>query len=203
MSTEVPTRVRTVIPCSHSTSHTMSTSSSQPSASFSTRNFQSLFNAALREYREKTGQDIETDPLTARLLDCRSSDAVLEVLQEQAHAFNQFRNGDWKVELMRRLKPTIHVLLGLSTSGAFGEGVGLVGLTKLSCPVRAFLTRLALAEGSTSKSDFCRCWSPTCGAYFPFHLVLVVPIPKSFRPRRELALVTTHLSICSNVANII
>jgi hypothetical protein len=103
----------------------MSTSSSQPSASFS--NFQSLLDAALREYREKTGKDIETDPLTARLLHCDSSDAVLEILQEQANAFNQYRNGDWKVQLMRRLKPTIHILFGLSTSGAFGEGIGLVG----------------------------------------------------------------------------
>jgi hypothetical protein len=103
-------------------------SSSTPQLNSAFLNFQSLFDAALREYREKTGKDIETDPLTARLLHCDSSDAVLEILQEQAHAFNQFRNGDWKVKLMRRLKPTVNILLGLSTSGVFGEGIGLVRL---------------------------------------------------------------------------
>jgi hypothetical protein len=108
---------------SHSTD-SMSSSSSNPNVSFS--RFQDLFNKALSEYSEKTGKDITTDPLTARLLPCDSSDAVLAILQEQAHAFNQFRNGDWKVQLMRRLKPTVDILLGLSTSGVFGEGIGLV-----------------------------------------------------------------------------
>jgi hypothetical protein len=104
----------------------MSSSSSHPNVSFS--QFQDLFDAALREYKQKTGKDIATEPLTTRLLRCDSSDAVLEVLQEQAHAFNQFRNGDWKVQLMRRLKPTVDILIGLSTSGVFGEGIGSVRL---------------------------------------------------------------------------
>ena len=110
----------------------MSYPSSSPNASFS--RFQDLFNVALREYSQKTGKDIATDPLTARLLPCDSSDAVLEILQEQAHAFNQFRNGDWKVQIMRRLEPTVDILLGLSTSGVFGEGIGLVRLTKSTYP---------------------------------------------------------------------
>ena len=100
------------------------------------RTLQRLFDAALREYSLKTGKDIATDPLTAKLLRCDSSDAVLGVLQEQAHAFNQFRNGDWKVQLVRRLKPTVDILLGLSTSGAFGEGFGLVRPTKLTYPLQ-------------------------------------------------------------------
>ncbi|KAF8486223.1 hypothetical protein DFH94DRAFT_175659 [Russula ochroleuca] len=101
----------------------MSSSSSHPNVSF--LQFRDLFDAALREYSQKTGKDIATDPLTSRLLPCDSSDAVLSILEEQAHAFNQFRNGDRKVQLMRRLKPTIDILLGLSTSGVLGEGIGL------------------------------------------------------------------------------
>jgi hypothetical protein len=104
----------------------MSSSSSNPNVSVS--QFQHLFDAALRQYREKTGKDITTEPLTTGLLRCDSSDAVLGILQEQAHAFNQFRNGDWKVQLMRRLKPTVDILIGLSTSGVFGEAIGLVRL---------------------------------------------------------------------------
>ena len=106
----------------------MSSSSDSNVSSFSP--FQHLFDAALREYNRKTGKDIATDPLTTRLLRCDTSDAVLGVLQEQAHAFNQFRNGDWKIQLVRRLKPTVDILLGLSTSGVFGEGIGLVRSTK-------------------------------------------------------------------------
>ena len=94
--------------------------------------FRDLFDAALREYSQKTGKDIATEPLTIKLLHCDSSDSVLGILQEQAHAFNQFRNGDRKVQLMRRLKPVVDVLLGLSTSGVFGEGFGLVRLTNLT-----------------------------------------------------------------------
>jgi hypothetical protein len=115
----------------------MSSSSSNPNMSFS--QFQGLFNTALKEYSEKTGKNIATDPLTAKLLPCDSSDAVLAILQEQAHAFNQFRNGDWKVQLMRRLKPTVDILLGLSTSGVFGEGIGLVRPTNLTYHLRKFI----------------------------------------------------------------
>jgi hypothetical protein len=142
----------------------MSSSSSNPSISFS--QFQDLFNAAIREYREKTGKDIATDPLTARLLlYCDSSDAVLGILQEQAHAFNQFRNGDWKIQLMRKLRPTVDILLGLSTSGVFGEGFGLVRLTRLTYPLRIFI--IYLAETATSEGDICRCWPPSSSMY-PF-----------------------------------
>jgi hypothetical protein len=59
----------------------MSSSSSNPNVSFS--RFQDLFNAALREYSQKTGKDIATDPLTARLLPCDSSDAVLEFFKNK------------------------------------------------------------------------------------------------------------------------
>ena len=115
-------------------------SSASPNSNVSFSQFQGLFDAALKEYSRKTGKDIATEPLTTRLLRCDSSDAVLGILQEQAHAFNQFRNGDWKVQLMRRLKPTVDILLGLSTSGFFGEGIGLVRL----------INRHTLCESSSS-----------------------------------------------------
>src|SRR5260370_8145567 len=105
----------------------MSSSTSHPIVSFSP--FQDLVDAALRQYSQKTGKDIATDPVTARLILCDSSDAVLGILQEQAHAFNQYRNGDWKIQLMRRLKPTVDILLRLSTSGVFGGGIVLVRLS--------------------------------------------------------------------------
>ena len=118
----------------------MSSSSDTPNISLS--QFQDLIDAALKEYSRKTGKDIATDPLTAKLLRCGSSvgssNAILGVLQEQAHAFNQFRNGDWKVQLMRRLKPTVDILLRLSTSGVFGQGIGLVRLIESTYALRRF-----------------------------------------------------------------
>ena len=95
--------------------------------------FHDLFDAALREYNRKTGIDIVTDPLIATLLNCDTSNEVLDVLQEQAHAFSQYQNGDGAVQLRRQLKPTVDILLELSSSGVFGKGFGLVRLMKSIC----------------------------------------------------------------------
>jgi hypothetical protein len=126
---------RIILPHTHTHTHTITLMSSEslnsrPNVSFS--RFQDLFEAALVQYSQKTGKDIATDPLTARLLPCGSSDAVLNILQEQAHAFNQYRNGDWKIQLMKQLRPMVDILFGLSTSGVFGEGIGQVRMTKLT-----------------------------------------------------------------------
>jgi hypothetical protein len=135
-----------------------------PPPDVSLSQFHDIFDAALLEYNLKTGKDIMADPLTARLLSCDSSDAVLGILQEQAHAFNQYRNGDWKVQLMRRLKPIVDILFGLSTGGVFGEGIGLVRLTKSIFALQKFII-LHHAEPSTSESNICRSRSPTRGMY--------------------------------------
>jgi len=97
-------------------------SSNFPSSS----QFQAIFNAALKEYSQKTGKYIATDPITAKLRCCSSPDAVLNVLQEEAHAFNDFRNGSRKVQLMRKLKPTVDIMLALSASDVLGNGMGSV-----------------------------------------------------------------------------
>jgi hypothetical protein len=104
-----------------------------------TSQFQAIFNAALKEYSQKTGKDIVTDPITAKLRCCSSPDAVLNVLQEEAQAFNDFRNGNHKVQLMRKLKPTVNILLALSTSEVLGNGIGTVSAQFLRRPLRAQL----------------------------------------------------------------
>ena len=100
--------------------------SSTSSLNASSSQFLSIFDAALKEYSQKTGKDIVTDPITAKFQCCSSPDAVLNVLQEEAQAFNDFRNGNGKVQLMRKLKPTVDILLALSTSGVLGNGIGSV-----------------------------------------------------------------------------
>ena len=111
----------------------MSSSSSRPNVPF--LQFQDVFDTALKEYRHKTGKDIATDPLAARFLGCKSSAAVLDILEEQARAFDQFRKGDRKVQLMRRLKPTVDILLGLSTSDVLVESISLVRLPRSNYPL--------------------------------------------------------------------
>lgn len=118
-------------PHSHPT-RSMSSPSSNPNVS--SLQFQDLLDAALREYKQKTGNDIATDPLSARLSDCKSSDAVLDILEEQALAFDQFREGGGKVQLMRCLEPIVDILLGLSTSGV-AEGISLVRLLRSNYPL--------------------------------------------------------------------
>lgn len=141
----------------------MSAPNTHSSVSFS--QFNDLIDAALKEYSQKTGKDIPTHPLTARILRCDSSEAVLAVLQEHAHAFSQYRNGDWKTQLMRRLKPTVEILLGLSNSGVFGQVVGLVRLTNSTLSLRALFNCRLPAEFSAGAGDICRRWSPTRGVY--------------------------------------
>jgi hypothetical protein len=88
--------------------------------------FHAVFGAALTEYARKTGKDINADPLTARLRSCTSPNEVHEVLQEQAQKFDEFRHGGRKEQIMRKLKPTVDVLLTLSNGGVLGNGIGLV-----------------------------------------------------------------------------
>lgn len=99
----------------------------RPISSFPT--FQSVFNAALDEYTNKTGRSIAEHPLAAKLEICRSPNDVLRVLQEQAHDFREFREGNKR--LMTVLEPTVNVSCALSD--AFGNGVGLVRALDLGC----------------------------------------------------------------------
>jgi len=140
---------------SHSTS---SMSSLASHLSSSNPQFGAIFDAALKAYAQKTGTDLSTHPLSATLEACDSPDKVLDVLQEQAHAFNQYRNGEWKVELVRRLKPAVDIILRLSTSGVFGEGIGLVRPTKSTFPLEMFI--ILLPANSGRKIYICWCWSP-------------------------------------------
>ena len=59
--------------------------------------FQALFQAACKEYEDRTGTDLIEHPLAIQLQTCRSFESLIALLQEQARAFHQFRGGDDKV----------------------------------------------------------------------------------------------------------
>jgi hypothetical protein len=139
----------------------MSSSSSHSNATFS--NSQDLFDAALRAYREKTGKDVATDPLTVRLLRCDSSDAVLGILK--AYVSGQCGKGDWNMRIvsLRRLESIVDILLGLSAGCAFAEGIGLVRITKYTYLLQ--MSFIHFAEGLSSENDIYRYRSPTRSVY--------------------------------------
>jgi len=98
--------------------------SSDPSSS----HFQTLLDAALRDYEKQTGTKLADHPLAQQLENCDSVESVTAVLQRQAPSSNKFRGDDSKA--MKSLKRGVHVLHMLSASTLLGEGVGLVRRTE-------------------------------------------------------------------------
>jgi hypothetical protein len=99
-----------------------------PMASSSSSNFQSIFDAALQSYNNKTKNNLLDHPLAAKLQSCDSPNAVLSVLQDLIQQFDQRRASDER--LNNWLNPTVNVLYTFSAT--LGGGVGLVSLTSLS-----------------------------------------------------------------------
>ena len=86
----------------------------------------SLFEAALEEFEKRAGTNLLQHQIIDKLVNCQSADSVIDVLQEEAQAFRNFRGDDGK--LMIWLKRTVNVLHILSTSSILGEGISLVRL---------------------------------------------------------------------------
>ncbi|KAF8263115.1 hypothetical protein EI94DRAFT_1704258 [Lactarius quietus] len=82
-------------------------------------NFKSMLDAALAEYKKKTGNDLLSHWLASELKTCEDVDAILEILRDQAKAFE--RSDDQK--LMRWIDPLVNVLF--TFSNALGDGVSL------------------------------------------------------------------------------
>ena len=96
----------------------------------SSANYQLIFDNALEAYKQKTGNDLPSDPLLRRLESCNSPDTVLDVLREQIPAFYQSAS-----RLTRWVKPTINVLYTFSST--IGGAVSLVSMVKVITQDRA------------------------------------------------------------------
>jgi hypothetical protein len=94
---------------------------SQPSSSTTLR---ALFDAALQDYNDKTGNTLADHPITKQLESCESVDSIVAILQEQARSFREFRENDGR--LMKALNSSVEVLCAPSISSALNEAVGLV-----------------------------------------------------------------------------
>jgi len=84
----------------------------------------SLFEATLSEFEKRTGTNLIQHQIIDKLVNCESADSVIDVLQEQAQAFRDFRGDGGKI--MTWVKRTVNVSYSLSTSNVLRENIGLV-----------------------------------------------------------------------------
>ena len=122
----------------------------------SSDNFQSIFDASLQAYDNKTKNNLLDHPLAAHLQSCDSPNAVLTVLQDLVQQFDQRRASDDK--LNNWLNPTVNVLYAFSDT--LGKGVGLVSPNLLS--------HYDICSDHPSgvpprESDICGDWCPSLG----------------------------------------
>ncbi len=101
----------------------------------SSSTFQALFNAALQDYKDKTGSSLIDHPFAEQLQTCDSVDSITTVLQEQAQSFREFSESDGK--LMKALNSSVDILCLPSISSALSEAIGFVVRPKylsIPCP---------------------------------------------------------------------
>jgi len=99
----------------------MSSTSDAPST---TPIFPAIFEAALKDYTKKTGKDLRVHPFASRIDSCDSPDSILDIFQEQAREFDEFRKGD--TNLFKWLNPIVRVLHTLSTNKVLKDSASSV-----------------------------------------------------------------------------
>jgi hypothetical protein len=92
------------------------------STSTSTTSFETIFAAALKEYKKQTKCDITSHPLAAQLQSCDTPSAILAVLQAQVQKFDQSQSANKK--WIKWVDPTVNVLFAFSAT--LSNSVGLV-----------------------------------------------------------------------------
>ena len=123
--------------------------SSMSSTLFSSSNYQFIFDAALADYLEQTGVDLTKNPFTEKLQNCRSADDILELLQDKANQFKDYRNGNRK--LINCLNPAVQVLHAFS--GVLGGVASLVS-TPPSSMIYLFYTPVYRCHSNQQMSYF-------------------------------------------------
>ena len=90
---------------------------SQPST------LQALFNAALQDYKDKTGNSLSDHPFAKQLRECNSVGAISTILEDQAQIFREFRDHG---KLINSLKRLTDILCSPFITTVLGEGIGVV-----------------------------------------------------------------------------
>ena len=79
----------------------------------------------MKEYRKKTGKELDTHPLAEEIKGCDSPEAILTVLRGKANELNGSQSSDER--LTKWLTPTVNVLNSLSAT--LGEGFSIVSVS--------------------------------------------------------------------------
>jgi hypothetical protein len=107
----------------------MSTSAACQTTSTPSLDLNSILDAALSEYKKKTGSGLLEHPLAEQVKRCDSIGAISAILQGQAREFRQFRDGDQR--LMKWISPMVDVL------STFSETLGgVASIVRPRYPVR-------------------------------------------------------------------
>ncbi|KAH9063565.1 hypothetical protein EDB87DRAFT_128411 [Lactarius vividus] len=114
----------------------------------STSNF-CLILDAFDQYASHVGIDLTKNPLADAIRRCDSPNAVLQLLQEKAHAFKDYRDGDRT--LIDWLKPVVQVVHGFS--GVLGEAISLVPFPPASAVFVGVDVLLTAASNVSSSYD--------------------------------------------------
>ena len=139
----------------------MSSLSQKPESS---SHFKSILDAALSEYKSKTGNELTNNSLAKEIQGCESAEAVLDIIQREAKAFDKFRDGD--KGLMKWIGPSVDVLYTISAT--LGQGVGTVRIMKRFAITGAYNV---VAGVSCCECGLCRDWSPSRGMFIVFLLI--------------------------------
>ena len=93
-------------------------------SSSSTSSFQAIFQVAMKSYQKQTKKDLLTHPLASQLHSCKSTAAIIAILQGQIRELEKSSEGDER--LAKWLGPTVNVLNAFSAT--VSGGVSLVSL---------------------------------------------------------------------------
>ena len=116
--------------------------------------FQEILDAALADYNTQVGIDLANYPLADNLRSCGSPNDVLELLEEKANEFNDFRAGNRK--LINWLSPVVQVVHTLSA--VLGASIALVSRNILIFFHLMFLTNSVTSFHSNRQRRYFLAW---------------------------------------------